>query len=234
MRATVLRVIIVLIWLILAVIPAAVFFSTRGGLAFLQGDSFQELARGLFPLFGLYAFFLIWTQIMVGSNMGWLRRLFPGVLTWHRTEGLVAFVFAMIHPLLLVVGEGLDRYFSYSFVAPDKRIYVWLGYVQLILLTVAVLSALLRRQRWWARHWRKVHILNYVVFALVVIHSWNLGSDTRGTLFTYVIYFFVVTYLVSLALRLRRAFKVWQRKKAAPTESPTQPPDQPYPPHQPL
>src|SRR5690606_6223755 len=63
------------VYLVLFVIPGWAFFSSRDGLATLQQPSLTEASAVLFPLFGLYAFVLVWAQAMLGSLMPFWRKV---------------------------------------------------------------------------------------------------------------------------------------------------------------
>lgn len=176
------RILFLALLLFLAVVltyPGAAFFANRGGIAFLEGTDFRTASVRLFPLLGLYAFTLVFLQVLIGSSLDLVRRAFPGVFAFHRAEGITALVFAALHPVMLLVGFGPSGYFRMEYVAPSLKLYAWLGYVQLLLLLVTVLSALLMRRPWFQRRWRTLHYANYVVFAAAWVHGWFLGSDVQ-------------------------------------------------------
>lgn len=105
-------------------------------------------------VFGTTAFSLMLVQIILAT---WFRKY----IKWHMTIGKVAFILAWLHPIMFGFAWNLGG-------------YVWLGRIALALLTGAVVAVVLR-----IRHWRWIHRLNYVVFGLIYIHSWSLGTDAR-------------------------------------------------------
>lgn len=206
----VLRWILPLVFLSLLPLPAYVFFSSRSGLAFLSGVDFQTANLLLFPLLGLYAFFFVWAQILIGSSINPLRRVFPGIEKFHRIEGVVAFLFAVFHPAMLFFGVGLSAYLHYEFVDPTKKVFVFMAQAALLLMFLTVGTALLRKTKLFQRVWRKIHYANYAVFALVWVHSWNIGSDVQSTNLRYLWYFFGATAILSTAWRIWRAYRPQQ------------------------
>jgi len=192
------------IYLAVAVIPGYVFFSTRAGTSDFP----------IFPLFGLYAFFLVWAQIMIGTNMGVLRRTLglPWMLTFHMWEGGIAFLFALLHPLFayLALGGPLGVFKAYQ----GNGLYILLGYLAITLMTVTVLTALLRKVAWLRDRWHTIHYANYVIFLLAWIHSFNIGSDVQSTGLRYLWMFYGVTTFASFAARMWRK-KIKPRLAAA-------------------
>jgi glycine/D-amino acid oxidase-like deaminating enzyme/nitrite reductase/ring-hydroxylating ferredoxin subunit len=190
-----------IVWLAVLAMPALAFFGARGGTGFLKGLDFKTLRLLTFPLLGLYAFTLIWAQLVIGANMRWLRRLFPRIETFHRTEGIFALVFALAHPLFLATGLGLAEYLKIEFVDPRLKWAVLLGDLQLLLLVTTVATALLMKRPWLRRRWHLIHYANYAVFAMVWVHSWTLGSDVRTTSLKWLWFFFGATGIASAVMR---------------------------------
>lgn len=199
-------------WLAALITPAWVFFGLRGGPGFLSGLDPRTFMLSVFPLVGLYAFTLVWAQVMLGANMPLLRSAIPWVETFHRVEGVFALLFALTHPLLLVGGLGLFEYLKIGFVATQYRIFVLLGDLQLLLIILTAGTALLMKLPWLKRRWHLIHYANYAVFAMVWTHSWFLGSDVRPTPLRYLWYFFAATVVLSLAGRVLRT----RRKAPSP------------------
>lgn len=188
-------------------LPAYLFFHARGGFGFLAGSDSATFARKLFPLVGLLAFSLLWVQLLVGTNRQYLRQVYPWMMRFHRWQGGFVLLFALLHPTLLLIGVGTAHYLARDFVAPNLVVWVWVGYLQLLLLVCTAGSALLLRVPWLRTRWRTVHYANYGVFVLVWSHSWFLGSDVRTTDLRYLWTFFGATVVLSSVFRfLRRRF----------------------------
>ncbi|MBI3626765.1 FAD-dependent oxidoreductase [Candidatus Uhrbacteria bacterium] len=209
-----LRIGLPLIFLVTFFIPGYFFLKQRGGnLAFLTGANFQIASQLIFPLLGLYAFFFIWAQIILGSNMAWLRKIFSKVLKFHMTEGVFAFLFAVLHPTLLLMATGLNGYLRFAYVDPRLKIFAIIGEIQLVLLFVTVGTAIFMKHPWLRTRWRKIHLLNYGIFVLVWIHSWFLGSDVQTSNLKYLWVFYAVTAGLSVVWRLTGRSILSQIKK---------------------
>lgn len=209
----ILRVALPLAFVTALVLPALVFFNDRGGTGFLADKSLQQYGILLFPLVGLYAFTLLWIQFLLGSNMYPLMRVFPRVQLFHRTQGPFVLAFALLHPTLLLLGVGgVAAYFRFEFVPPNLVPWVWVGELQLTLLIATVATALLRKTKWLKKRWHWIHYTNYVVFTLVWLHSWNLGTDVQSHL-AWLWYFYGATALLSAGARLYRGVR--DRRRAA-------------------
>ncbi|MBI4426376.1 MAG: Rieske 2Fe-2S domain-containing protein [Candidatus Kerfeldbacteria bacterium] len=194
-----------LVYVFVLVLPGYVFFNQRGGFSFLAGLDFKTFNLVIFPLVGLYAFTLLWSQFVIGAARSVLRSVVhPAIITFHRRQGVLIFLLAWLHPTLRFFGIGLDQYFKSWNVAPSLVPYLWLGYLQLFLLTLTAGTALLRKLPWLKTRWHTIHYVNYGVFVMVWIHSWFLGSDVRSTNLRYLWWFFAVTALAATAVRIRQ------------------------------
>lgn len=181
------------------VVPIGVFFNQRGGTAFLSGQTTSQFPQVTFPVFGLVAFTLVTMQILLATNLWWLKKAWPRAIFFHRYQGSFALLFAILHPLFILIGFGISRFVTYKFVGSTQVAYVLLGEAALTLLFATVLTALLawsgRRFSWWF----KLHRMNYVVFALIWLHSWLIGSDVRPTALKYVWIGYLVAVVASVA-----------------------------------
>lgn len=211
------KILLPVIYVIALVAPALVFFTQRNGFGFISAaPDLKTLSLLLFPLVGLYAFTLVWAQVMLGSGMPLWRRAYPWIEKFHRVEGVFVLLFAGLHPSLIFFAYGVD-YFHFPFVTPDHRIFAWMGEFQLTLIIVTVLTALLRKSKRLQKVWRYIHWANYVVFTSAWIHSWFLGSDVRTTSLKYLWLFFGASVVVSFVLRIARGIKNKRAAQAGPS-----------------
>ncbi len=201
------RIFLPLVYIAVLVLPGYIFFSLRGGLSFLEGTTLQQGQLLIFPLFGLYAFTLVWAQLMLGTSMDLLRRVFPWVEGFHRKQGVFVLLLALTHPTLLLLAYGPAEYLAHSFVAPEQALFVYLGQFQLFLIVLTVSAGLLRKWRPIRRSWRYIHWANYLVFISAWIHSWFLGTDVQPTALRYLWIFFGITAIVSTIARVVRGTK---------------------------
>ena len=199
-----LRYILSLGFLLILILPGYVFFQNRGGFEFLAGADFKTAARLVFPIFGLYAFTLLWTQLLIGPNAILFRKVQPKITIFHHRQGIFIFLLVLTHPTLILIAFGLYQYLGYKFLPKPLVLYAFLGTVALGFLTVTAVTAILSRLSFLKYKWRMFHFLNYVVFTLAWMHSWNLGSDITSSNLKYLWIFFAVTALISAFLRFRR------------------------------
>ncbi len=163
-------------------------------------------------LLALSAFTLIFVQIMTGALMKPLRKVFPGKQIWnfHRYAGEAAFLLALGHGIVVlfvgtfhaggVVVSFLDLWRSADAL---HRAALVLGPVNLVLLALTVATALLMRLL--RKYWRAVHLLNYLVFAIVIFHGLVLGTDTATSAWAKAL-FIVYGVLAAGALAWRVAY----------------------------
>lgn len=198
--------------LIILLIPGYTYLVVNSNLT--AATDFTSTIFFVFRLIGLYAFTLIWFQLILGPFMNPLSRLYGGkVLRLHRITGTLAFCLALTHGFLFHLGSFLLAKDSYNFlgsiekyVGSNQLFYGWLGPIALTLLVATVTTALLMRRRYFNKYWRKIHFLNYLIFILVWLHSFNVGSDTQTEPLKTLYLFFMLTFLISFYYRV-----IWRR-----------------------
>ena len=168
-------------------------------------------------LTGVVAFTLIFIQITLGSLMErWIKILGAKAFRAHVTEGIITYTFIFIHPLM-------QMYFDYSArglfgalltLFPGRDIYLNLGKVGFLLLTVGVIAAYFRTKPFFRRNWRTFHVLNYIAFFSIFIHSRNLGSDVNSLPFAILhkSSVFIVVFIISYKLYLKLSRKFTRAK----------------------
>lgn len=189
------------------IIPGYVFFSARHGLQFLTSAHFQAMAQLIFPLFGLYAFSFVTMQVLLATNLWWLQNIWPKIIHYHRLQGIFALSFATLHPMLILIGFGLLRVIKYKFVTPHQVIYVLFAETAWVIMATTVITALLAWHGVRIPFWRQLHRLNYLVFVLVWLHSWFIGTDVRSTILKEVWLVYLVLVIISVAGRYRSVFQ---------------------------
>lgn len=203
MMKAVFRSFLPLFYLVVLVIPGYIFFTVRGGFGFLEQADFKTANLLLFPLVGLYAFTFVFFQVVFGSSMRLLIRVYPAFLSFHRRHGLFTLLFALTHPVMRILGISLAAVLKNPAfgISHKMSFFYWLGYFQLFLLLLTVIAALLRSRPWLVKYWRKIHYLNYLIFISVWLHSWFLGSDIQTTNFKWLWIFFAVAAGASVLLK---------------------------------
>ncbi len=173
----------------------------------------MTIVNTLQRLIGMWAYTMLFVQIILGSFMPRLAEKFGGwIFKFHVFEGILVYFLILLHPALFIVfnylvGRGLDPFYvfidaclicrnsiesSYSY----GRIAFWL-------LTIGVFAGLFRMTTPFLRiHWKKFHILNYFAFIFVWFHSLKLGSDVGTFPFSFVHGSMVVVVLAIVFYRL--------------------------------
>jgi len=120
----------------------------------------------------ILAFSLIFLDITTGAFRPYFNRIYKArtVQRYHTAFALAGFALALAHGILATT-FGLTGF---------KPIAVAVGPAALAVLTVIILTALIRRR---FRHvWRWIHRLNYLVFAAILVHAFMLGYDVKNSL----------------------------------------------------
>jgi nitrite reductase/ring-hydroxylating ferredoxin subunit/DMSO/TMAO reductase YedYZ heme-binding membrane subunit len=216
-RKVIITVLLILAALTIFTAPTVIFFTGFHGTHLTHAQNLVEISQGLFPLLGLYALTLVFIQVMVGSLMPLWRRMFTAIEKFHRTLGVFALSFALLHAMLLLIGVGLKVCLARTYVAPSQVSFVWIGYTVILLIICTVSTALLMKRPWLQKRWHLIHLLNYAVLLLALIHSLNLGHDLRAsTPLRWLWYTYGLLATTALAIRL---FKLRQPVLAIPAAS---------------
>lgn len=154
-----------------------------GSLAGAEPKAAWFLARSS----GLVAYVLVWLTTLLGLLItGRLARLWPGgplAFELHQHTSLLGLGLALFHALVLLG----DRYIGYQLWqiatpfagAAYRPLWVGLGQIGAYLLALVGLSFYMRP---WIglRAWRLVHGLSFAVFALVLAHALQSGTDSAA------------------------------------------------------
>jgi predicted ferric reductase len=183
-----------MIWLFIVLSgPVAVLRLTPINIAFQSPEmltySFQRIT-------GLIAYSLLFIQIVLGSKMGyWVQMLGARAYGLHVRQGLIAYAFILLHPLLnsafiyLVSANISDAIASFLPSVADRREqFLNIGRLSFVLLTLSIAVARLRTKPFFRRNWHYYHYLNYVVFFMIFIHARGVGSDVATFPFSIVFF----------------------------------------------
>lgn len=154
------------------------------------GDS--SLLIGIFPIFGLLAFALLWLHVISGVFEEWLRKKFEFDSFVHWTA-LVILASIILHPLLLLIFVRFDvvSLFSHSPFA------VSLGFSGLILLLTYDIGKILKRYEFFTKNWSAILIISTIGFILTFFHSLMLGSDLQSGFMRMLWIFYGVTAIIA-------------------------------------
>lgn len=180
------KIIFYLIWLLLfSLAPLTIFLNTP--LSVITKD-YGSIANFTQRLFGLWAFTLMFVQIVLGSFMTrWTEKLGGWIFKFHVIEGISVYFLILVHGTAFVfynylLGQGFDPFFVFVDVCvlcgKATQHYYNFGRLAFWFITLAVTAGYFRTATPFLRvHWKKFHILNYVAFLLIGLHSLFLGSD---------------------------------------------------------
>ncbi len=177
-------------------------------------------------IFGILVYILMFWQIILGANMEWWTEKFGGwVFKFHVYEGVFIYLFILAHTFSFV----LFNYFLYHrfdpmFVYLDACLlcktsldyFYTIGRINFWLITITVFAGLFRASTPFMRaNWRKFHVLNYLIFLLVGVHAYFLGTDFSTKPFFYFAVFAYVAVLYIIIFRklpeLIKNFLSWVR-----------------------
>lgn len=203
-------------------LPGLVFLGNTGDLTYYvrhpvpPGQIPYVLAR----LLALYALTLIWIQILLGALRPELERALGArhLVHLHTALGATTLVLLLGHASLFIAGVTIrSGAFPVAYLVPDfsQNYYarrLALGATALYLALLAGLSAALRRRTWMRGIWRRLHALNYLVFALGAWHGLAIGSETRLQPLPILCGFFAGTIAVAALWRViaARRLRGWE------------------------
>jgi|SRR3989344_5112618 len=198
-----LKTLFIFIYLVLLAIPLFTFVNDAG---------FNNLQAYKFVrLFGLFGITLIFIQMMLGAFMNYFRKLFgTKILKFHIIEGIIAYLIIVLHPTFYFLYNLQFSDFKTSILsllpsfATNIDIYIDFGKLGLIFLTIAIMAGIFRTYPLISKNWRWFHRLNYIVFGLILIHSFFLGTDTKTAPFVYLYPIFIVGLITSVVYKLKK------------------------------
>jgi len=153
-------------------------------------------------LTGLYAFTLAFFNVITGSMGIPVYRVFAPrlVMRVHRAFGITVVALAVVH-----AGIGVARGFTgYS------KLWV-IGPVALALILLTALTALFRKS---VSYWHVIHILNYVVLAILFVKVLVIGTDLRELAWLDAV-FYVYMAIAVAGLTYRVSKLLYQRRRRA-------------------
>jgi len=89
-----------------------------------------------------------------------------------------------------------------------------LGKVALLLLTLGVIAGYFRTRPFFRRNWRKFHVVNYIAFLAIILHSRNLGTDARTPPFVWVYWIAVIAVCLTLIYKLKPKYNIFPELKS--------------------
>lgn len=185
--------------------------------AYLSHDLPPGQALYIFSkLSGLLALFLFWGQCLLAlaHRAPILRGIPPVGVTTHRRLGLLTFTVALMHVILFVIAASLRAGSpAWNLLIPNfthgyYNSFVSLGVLAMWLLLLGVWAGW-RTSRGYAA-WKTVHGIWPVVFGLVFLHAFSIGSESRYGAMRYVLLLVATSFC---AAGISRAYAAWRNKK---------------------
>lgn len=164
-------------------------------------------------LLGLLALSMFWVQCVLGlARHAPVLKGFPTASARvHRYLGLIVVLLVLTHVSMLVIAASMRTgtpawnllwpNFSHGY----HRSFVSLGLIGVWLLLFGVYAGWKTSRG--QRHWKKAHMLWFVVFALAFLHAYAIGSESRYGAMRYVLLFMVTSLVAAAASRLIKAWK---------------------------
>jgi predicted ferric reductase len=172
-------------------------------------------------IIGLWAFTLLFCQIILGFFMTRLVEKLGGwIYNFHVFEGITAYTLIILHPVFFMAlnyffGKGLDPFYIFTdfcvLCSTRLEFYYSLGRISFWLLTAGVFAGLFRTISPFLRfNWKKFHVLNYVAFFLIWLHSFWIGTDIGTFPFSIIHGPALVIVSVIAGFRLFKAVKAFK------------------------
>jgi hypothetical protein len=212
----------VIYWILaIALILITIYRTTPISLAF---SSTIHIVNFVQRFAGLMLFALLFIQVILGGFMAKIAEKLGGwVFQYHVLEGIMIYTLALVHPLSFLLsnklgGGSFDLYAGFINICilckTPLEYYYTLGRISFWLLTLAVLGAELRNLNPWMKaNWRKLHVLNYIMFLIMGMHGFFTGTDFSVQPF---FSFAIITYSIIVGMvvfvempRLYRNFRGW-------------------------
>lgn len=155
----------------------------------------------LFPLFGLLAFSIMWSQYMIEAVKNYRGQ--EGALSqYFHVTGWLVLIAILLHPGILIAARFQDGYGlppgSYlRYVAPMQEWLVLLGSMSLFIFLVFELKRWFRQKSWW----RYVLILNDIAIVAIFYHGLRLGQNLQAGWYQIIWYIYGLMLLAALAYK---------------------------------
>jgi hypothetical protein len=193
----------ILALLFVAAVLAGPFALINRGFSML-GMSTDETLHTLLRLCALLGISLLFLQMVTGAFRPALRRVFKArtIQGFHAASGVLGLAFVISHFVLMIpsIGEHWAN-LNHSFFV--------LGPIVLAVLIITVGTALVLRRTHPAA-FSRLHVLNYVVFIVGVVHSTAIGTQGSTVAGRALLALYAVIGLAGLTYRASSA--AWRRR----------------------
>jgi predicted ferric reductase len=195
------------------------WFNTPAGSVYGVGGILTAGGR----ITGLVGGYLLLTQVLLMSRVGWLERWIGAhnLMTWHRELGGSLLVLVVSHVVLTVVGYARAQHASVThetwtmLTTYEDMISALIATVLLVAAALLAVRVLRRRMRY--ELWYYLHVTTYLILLLGYGHQFATGEELMGGYGRWYwagLYFFVLGCLLwgrliaPILLNLRHRFRV--------------------------
>ena len=155
----------------------------------------------VFPVLGLLAFSIMWSQYMVEAVRN-IRPQLPDIRSFFSRTSWAVLVLILFHPGLLIFqrfrdGYGLPPGSYLSYVAAMQKWVVLLGSMSLMIFIA------FEFKKFFEKHhaWHIVQILNDIAIIAIFYHGLRLGSQLQQGWFQYLWYFYGLSLIAALGYK---------------------------------
>ncbi len=164
---------------------------------------------GLFPVFGLLAFSIMWLQMAALALGPWLKRYDIPTDDFFAWSGLAFLLFILLHPLVLALAQwqikaGLPPQSLYAYEPSELQIFITYGLLAWIVFLVTEVALRLKDIPIVQRSLAVLQYINYIAFYLVFWHSLHLGSHVQAGYLHWIWWGYALTHLLFIATYHRR------------------------------
>jgi len=150
----------------------------------------------LFPLLGMLAFSIMWTQVVVGT----FKEKFHDVDIFFSRTGVAVFLLFFFHPVLAAIAQfnSVGSLSLFDLVGPPHKKFLVLGMIAFtifVLYEVVLRVAALRQVKKLNKFFEVASEFGVI---LVFIHSINLGSHLQAGLLKYIWWFYGITAVLMI------------------------------------
>lgn len=166
-------------------------------------------------IFGLLAYTFLIILILTGEIRMMAKPLWPSFLNYHKPIGIFTVFLALLHGISAVFdkfqwGKNLHfvDYLGFNF-SSKWLLLLSLGTIAFYLIIVVAISSMGKNMgRLGFKNWKILHYLSYLSLVIVFIHSIYLGTDTRHSQFTFIVFpFIVISFIIVTWLFMMRVMK---------------------------
>jgi len=137
----------------------------------------------LVRLMGILAFIFLSLSVFISLSKKANYNFSLSIFKYHHDISIFAILFAFLH----IINNLLDNYrwslnlgdlFWFDF-SSTARIMISLGVIALYLMIIIVITSLSPKMIGFLKYnnWKRVHLLSYLLYILVIIHSLFIGTD---------------------------------------------------------